>query len=246
MQAMRQDVVSAEVAEDGAQPTEPADSTARHAGSRFGRWLALVVVGGFAWRLVVITLSRGEKVTGDGYEWGRQGNLNASGHWFVSAFTLQPDALRPPGWAMVLTVWAWLGQHSWFRQQILACAIGAATVAVIGIVGRRLAGDRAGLLSAGLAAVYPGLWVFERPLLSEVILLPGVAVMILLAYRFRDRPSLRGAVVLGAMCGVLAMIRSEQILVLPLLVLPLVFGREQSTADDGPDGWAWPSSPCWW
>ena len=188
----------------------------------FGRWLALVAVFGFGLRVLIIGLSHRERVNGDGFEWSKQGNLNAAGHWFVSAFNLRSDALRPPGWAVVLTFWAWLGQHTWFRQQLLSCAIGTATVVVIGLVARRLAGDRAGLVAAGLAAVYAGLWVYERPLLSEVLLLLGVAVMLLLAYRFRDRPSPGGAAVLGCMCGLLAMIRSEQILVLPLLVLPLI------------------------
>lgn len=211
---------------------EPEVGSDRSQVPHFSRWLALVGLCGFALRLVVIVLSRWERVSGDGYEWSKQGNLNAAGHWFVSAFTLRPDALRPPAWALVLTVWAWLGQHSWFQQQVLACAIGTATVAIIGLVGRRLAGDRAGLVAAGIAAAYAGLWVYERALLSETLLLLGVAVMVLFAYRFRDRPSVGRAVVLGAMCGLLAMIRSEQILVLPLLVLPLILaargvGRRQ-------------------
>ena len=167
-------------------------------------------------------LSRHEKVTGDGYEWSAQGNLNAAGHWFVSPFTLRPDALRPPGWAMVLTVWAWLGQHSWFSQQILACVIGSGTVLLIGLCARQLTSDRAGLVAAGIAAGYAALWLYERALLSEVLLLPEIAVFILLVYRFRGNPSLRGAAVLGGMCGVMAMTRSEQILIYPLVVLPVV------------------------
>ncbi len=161
---------------------------------------------------------------GDGYEWSKQGNLNAAGHWFVSAFNLRPTALRPPGWAVVLTVWAWFGQHDWFRQQLLACAIGAATVAVVGLAARRMAGDRVGLIAAAIAAVYAGFWIFERALLSETLLLVAISIVILLAYRFRDRPSLQGAAVLGGMCGVLAMVRSEQVLILPLLILPLIVG----------------------
>ncbi len=189
----------------------------------FGRWLAAIGAAALGLRVLIVVLSRGNRVTGDGYEWSKQGNLNAAGHWFVSAFSLRPDALRPPVWAFVLTLWAFLGQHDWFQQQLLACAIGTGTVVVIGLVGRRLAGDRAGLLAAGIAAVYAGLWVYERALLSETLLLLEVAIMILLAYRFRDRPSLSGAAVLGGMCGLLALTRSEQILVLPLLILPLMF-----------------------
>ena len=200
--------------------TEPPDAAERIV--HFWRWLGLITAGGLGLRLLVVVLSRHERVTGDGYEWSAQGNLNAAGHWFVSPFTLRPDALRPPGWAMVLTVWAWLGQHSWFSQQILACVIGSATVLLVGVCARQLTGDRAGLVAAGIAAGYAGLWLYERALLSEVLLLPEIAVFILLVYRFRCHPSLRGAAVLGGMCGVMAMTRSEQILIFPLVVLPVV------------------------
>ncbi len=209
------------IGRDDVEPTAPGTNTTV---PHFGRWLVLVTAGGFALRIVVVVLSRRERVNGDGFEWSKQGNLNAAGHWFVSAFNLRPDALRPPAWAVVLTVWAWLGQHDWFRQQLLACAIGATTVGVVGLAARRMAGDRVGLIAAGLAALYAGFWIFERALLSETLLLLGIAATILFAYRFRRRPSLSGAVVLGGMCGVLAMIRSEQVLVLPLLILPLVVG----------------------
>ena len=142
----------------------------------FWRWLGLITASGLGLRLLVVVLSRHEKVTGDGYEWSAQGNLNAAGHWFVSPITLRPDALRPPGWAIVLTVWAWLGQHSWFSQQILACVIGSATVLLVGVCARQLTGDRAGLVAAGIAAGYAALWLYERALLSEVLLLPEIAV----------------------------------------------------------------------
>ena len=201
---------------------EPSHVTQPTGVVHFWRWLGLITASGLGLRLLVVVLSRHERVTGDGYEWSAQGNLNAAGHWFVSPFTLRPDALRPPAWAIVLTVWAWLGQHSWFSQQILACVIGSATVLLIGVCARQLTGDRAGLVAAGIAAGYAALWLYERALLSEVLLLPEIAVFILLVYRFRGHPSLRGAAVLGGMCGVMAMTRSEQILIFPLVVLPVV------------------------
>ncbi len=171
-----------------------------------------------------MVLSRGERVNGDGYEWSKQGNLNAAGHWFVSAFNFRPDATPTAG----------LGR----RSDHLGVARPARLVppaivglchrcyhgCVIGLIGRRIAGDRVGLLAAGTAAVYAGLWIFERALLSETLLLLGISVMILLAYWFRARPSLRGVVLLGGMCGALAMIRSEQVAILPLLILPLIVG----------------------
>ena len=190
----------------------------------FWRWLGLITATGLGLRVFVVVVSRHEKVNGDGAEWSAQGNLNAAGHWFVSPFSLRPDALRPPGWAIVLTVWAWLGQHSHLSQQILACIIGSATVLLVGLCARQVAGDRIGLLAAGIGAGYAGLWVYERAILSETLLLPEIAVFLLLVYRFRDAPSIRRCAVLGGMCGVMAMTRSEQILIFPLIVLPAVLG----------------------
>jgi 4-amino-4-deoxy-L-arabinose transferase-like glycosyltransferase len=213
----------------GRDHVEPAAQGSGVKVPHFGRWLVLITASGLALRIIVVVLSRGERLTGDGYEWSKQGNLNAAGHWFVSAFTLRPTALRPPAWAVVLTVWAWFGQHEWFRQQLLACAIGAGTVAVIGLAARRMGGDRVGLIAAGIAALYAGFWIFERALLSETLLLLGISIAILLAYRFRARPSLGGATLLGVMCGVLAMVRSEQVLILPLLILPLIVGARGVT-----------------
>ena len=112
---------------------------------------------------------------------------------------------------------------------MLAGGIGTATVAVTGLAGRRIAGDRAGLVAAGIAAVYAGLWAYERPLFSETLLLLGIAVFILIAYRFRDRPSGKRAVGLGVVCGLLALTRSEQILILPLLVVPLIWTAQAIT-----------------
>jgi 4-amino-4-deoxy-L-arabinose transferase-like glycosyltransferase len=55
---------------------------------------------------------------------------------------------------LILTAWALLGQHHEFSQQLLSCAIGTATVVIIGLVTRQLASDRAGLVAAAIAAVY--------------------------------------------------------------------------------------------
>ena len=192
---------------------------------RFGWWLAVICVVALILRLVIVIQGRHDTLSGDGFVYSGQANLNARGLWFVNIFSpaKQPDALHPPGWTLLLTVWAWLGGHSWLSQQILAACIGSVTVAVVGLAGRRIGGVRVGLLAAGIAALYPGLWVYERALLSETLLLLGIAVMILMAYRFREQPSARFAFLLGIVCGLLALTRSEQILVFVFLVAPLIW-----------------------
>jgi 4-amino-4-deoxy-L-arabinose transferase-like glycosyltransferase len=191
---------------------------------RFGRWLVLICAVALILRLGIVYQGRHDTLNGDGFVYSAQANWNARGQWFVGIFSAAkpPDALHPPAWTLLLTVWAWLGQHSWYSQQVLAAFVGTLTVGIVALAGRRIAGVRVGLLAAGIAALYPGLWVYERAILSETLLLLGIAVMILLAYRFRAQPSAGLAATLGIVCGILALTRSEQILVFGFLVAPLI------------------------
>ena len=190
--------------------------------SHFGRRLAVVAAGALSVRLFVVLHWRGLPVGGDGYAYSKQANAIASGQWFISLLNGHPDALHPPAWPLVLAAVASLGRHSLLSEQVAACVIGTATVVVVGLAGRRIAGDRAGLIAAALAAAYAGFWIYERVLLSETLLLLGIALTLLLTCRFREAPSAARAVAVGAMCGLLALIRSEQVLVLPLLTFPLL------------------------
>ena len=130
--------------------------------------------------------------------------------------------LTSPPWTLVLTAWGWVGLHSWFSQQILACVIGSCTVAIVGLAGRQIGGERVGLIAAGIAALYAGLWVYERALLSETLMMLIIAVLIFVAYRFNERPSIKLAALLGVLAGLLSLSRSEQILVLPFVIAPLI------------------------
>jgi 4-amino-4-deoxy-L-arabinose transferase-like glycosyltransferase len=189
---------------------------------RFGWWLGSITAVGLALRVIVVVTSRNEAVGGDGLAYSYTANRNVTGHWFINIFNQKPDATHPPVWTLILTGWAALGQHSVFRQQLLCCVIGTCTVALVGLAGRRIAGDRVGLVAAAIAALYAGLWLYERALLSETFLLSLVALMVILVYSFRDHPSMVRAGLLGAMCGLLAMTRSEEILIFPLLAIPLI------------------------
>ena len=190
----------------------------------FGWWLALVGAAALALRICVIFRSYHDLVAGDGFWYFGEANLMLRGRPFMDVFTgTIPVALHPPAWILVLTLIAVLGgSHAWFPMQLAASVIGAGTVVMIGLAGRRIAGERAGLVAAGIAAVYAGFWMYERALLSETLLLFEIAVMIILAYRFWERPSGWRAAGLGAMTGVLASTRSEQILILTLIIVPFI------------------------
>jgi len=82
-----------------------------------------------------------------------------------------------------------------------------------------------GLIAAALAACYPFIWVYENEVLSEPLVMLLIATMIWMAYQFLAAPSLRKAIGLGAVLGLLAMTKSDQLALSVLLIAPLILSR---------------------
>jgi 4-amino-4-deoxy-L-arabinose transferase-like glycosyltransferase len=184
--------------------------------------LIALTLAGLVLRLVYVVHYRYTLVGGDGFHYLASANLAERGLWFEFPVGGGPDAHHPPVWTVILSLAAKAGAQPQLGYQIVAVVIGTTTIPLVGLAGRKIAGARVGVVGAALAAVYPGLWKYERELLSEVVLMPLVAVVLLLAYRYRDAPSLPRAVVLSGTCAVLTLARAEQLMLFGLLVLPLV------------------------
>ena len=101
---------------------------------------------------------------------------------------------------------------------------GLLVVLLIGLLGREIGGDGVGLVAAGIAAVYPYLWVNDGLLMSETYAAAAVVAALLLTVRLarREQPGLLEPLALGLTCGVAALARAELLLLAPLLGLPLV------------------------
>jgi 4-amino-4-deoxy-L-arabinose transferase-like glycosyltransferase len=93
----------------------------------------------------------------------------------------------------------------------------------MGLLGRRIASPRAGLVAAGIAAVYPNFWLNDGLVMSETLVILTTAVVVLAAYRFWQAPRRATAIALGATLGLAALTRAEDILLVPLVVIPLAF-----------------------
>jgi 4-amino-4-deoxy-L-arabinose transferase-like glycosyltransferase len=141
--------------------------------------------------------------------------LGSSGHRIPTAFHL-------PLFPAVLAVGSALGATSYEAHQAIGWALGAGTVAVVGLIGRRIGGERAGLIAAVAAAVYLPLAINDSLLMSESLYGLLIAVVLLAALRFREAPGDRRAAVLGAAIGLAAVTRSEALL-LVLLLAPVVW-----------------------
>lgn len=223
------DAEAAETAEteDGAAalgPAEPRDPGAER------RWVwALVAIGlvGLGIRVgYVVGWHDLDSVGGDAYYYHHGANLLADGEGFVHPFAWD-DGVRiagadhPPGYVAVLAVPSLVGLDSIRAHQLTSCVIGAGTILLIGLVGRRIAGRRAGLIAAGFAAVYPNMWLNDGALMSETLaLFLGVAV-ILAAYRAWDQPTVQRFAVLGLSIGLASLARAEAVMLLGLLLVPL-------------------------
>jgi 4-amino-4-deoxy-L-arabinose transferase-like glycosyltransferase len=155
--------------------------------------------------------------------------LLADGHGFVAPFKLYFDhvtvatAEHPPLYSVVLAAPALIGLDSADAFRLAGTVFGAGTIALVGLLGRRLAGDRAGLIAAGIAAVYPTLIGADGALMSETLYGLLTAASLLAAYRLVDAPGVGRAVVLGALVGLTALTRGEALLLLPLVLIPVIW-----------------------
>jgi 4-amino-4-deoxy-L-arabinose transferase-like glycosyltransferase len=195
----------------------------------FGLWLAAIVALGVAIR-VVYTLAVAPwppTIFNDEAYYSTLSQLIARGEGFVRPGEFLgeglsvPTAERAPLFPFALAGLAELGVTGG-DARLLGVVTGAGTIVVVALLARRLAGDRVGLLAAGLAALYPTLIAADGALMTESLygLLSGLSLIA--AYRLLDAPGIGRALVLGAIVGVAAHARAEALLLLPLLLLPVL------------------------
>jgi hypothetical protein len=202
----------------------------------FSTKLALVTVAALAIRLVyALVVMRHRPASGDGSEFHLLARMLAEQGRYIQPFpflqhgVVVPTAEKPPLYPAYLAIGWLLGASSYAAQRALSCLLGAGTVLVIGLLGRRVDSERTGLVAACLAALYPMLVVLDGSGRSESLSVLLVALALLAAYRLRDMPALPVAAMLGALIGLAALTRSESILLLPLLALPAVWGAARNS-----------------
>jgi 4-amino-4-deoxy-L-arabinose transferase-like glycosyltransferase len=132
-----------------------------------------------------------------------------------------PEADHPPLTALVLAPVALFTGDSELPMRFTVALAGVAAVVLIGLLGAQIAGRRVGVIAAAIAAVYPNLWVNDGLVMSETFAVLGTAAVLLFVYRFIRQPTLINAALSGVMAGVAMLARGEELLLLPLLLLPV-------------------------
>lgn len=181
--------------------------------------LATVTALGAAWRLGYLFAVKWDQSVGvnDAIYYSIQAGLNSEGQWFEDGLSGLPGAEHGPLTALYLTPWS-IGSWGAPQQRLAMTVVGIATVALIGLVARRLVvvgrddvalADRAGLIAAAIAAVYPNLWLNDSVVMSEALAILLTAAGLLVAVRNHHRLSTRAAIGVGVLGGLACLARSE-------------------------------------
>ena len=210
---------------------------------RFYLLLGLIVLLGFAVRMAYLLLVKWDQpIWGDAFTYHYTANGIADGlgiqSWVPDVFKQLTDrvprtwglhanangvaAENPPLFPLYLSAFSFVGLRSFHAHMVAQTLLGTASVFVMGLVGRKVMSPRVGLLAALIAAVYANFWIYDPLVISESMGILAGAVMVLMAYRAWERPKLANMVWLGVTFGVAALVRSEFVLLMPLVVIPLV------------------------
>jgi 4-amino-4-deoxy-L-arabinose transferase-like glycosyltransferase len=219
----------------------PTSTPTRRVGA-FGIGLAIITLVGVAGRVASVLATRGDTdlcgfdLCGDALWYSAQAHVIGRGHGFT-AFTdqLVQTADHPPLTPLVLApVSAILGGDTSpvTAQRLTMVVLGGAAIVAMGFLGRKVGGRHGtsvGLLAAGIAAIDANFWLNDIIVMSETIGTLGIIVVLLLVYRFVDRPSLGRAAAVGAVVGVTMLARAELALLLPVAFAPMALWARQLT-----------------
>jgi 4-amino-4-deoxy-L-arabinose transferase-like glycosyltransferase len=196
----------------------------------FERRLALIAFAGLVLRIAYAVHNRDYPVQGDALTFHLEGGYVAHGQGFHNITDGAPTAEHPPLHILLIALFDLLGANSFLSQRIALCVVGTGTVLLIGVAGRLLGGERLGLIGAGLAAVYPMLWLADGSLMSETTYGFLIAATLVCALAYLRAPSAWLAAALGALIALAALTRGEGLALLVLLALPLAWRRPRHLA----------------
>ena len=169
-------------------------------------------------------------VGGDAGFYHSSANLIAHGHFLYRGIFghAYRTAEHPPLYPLVLSLSSLAGGDTLLAHRIVSCVIGSCGVILVGILGRQVADDRAGLIAGAIAAVYPPFVTADGLVMSEPLFVVTVAGALIAALALLRHPTTARAALLGAVIGCATLTRGEGILLLGLLAWPTAIAAQSA------------------
>jgi hypothetical protein len=216
-----------------APAADPSPTRARSPEDRtFVVVLVAIAVGAFVVRVLIITLVDPHVPRlGDASAYHLLGLNLADGRGYIRPFDLVkfhlvvPTAEYPPLHPFLLSLFARAGLRSVEAQRIALAVVGSGTVALMGLLGRRIGGRAVGIVAAAIAALSPMMFLPETTLMSETLFGFLVTASLVLALRVDERPTPWRTVGLGVVLGLAVLTRAEAAVLALLLFAALLRPR---------------------
>lgn len=192
--------------------------------------LALILGFAFALRLAWIVFSDWQPTPGDdAYRYDFAARALAAGRGYIH-LDGTPTAFWPPGYPLLLAAAYRVIGDTVTVAQMLNVVLGAATVGLVYLIGRRTLGERPALVGACIVACFPSLIFFTGVTMSETaftfLALLGVYLLLLEASSEREGASsarsgrsLRLLLASGLILGFASLVRGQALL-LPIILIP--------------------------
>ena len=211
--------------------------------ARFWLLLGVVVLAAGGLRVAyVLIVTRHDDHFYDAAYYQLEADSIARGHGFVDPFATIRDPSAVPGpsaehaplTSLVLVPAALVDDRAIqsLLMRFTMVLVGLGTVVVLALLARELGGDGAGLVAAAIAALDPNLWMNDGLIMSESLCILVVSSLLLVTYRVVRGASWRWVIGLGALCGLLTLIRAELAVLAVVLAVPAVWiGNSQEGVD---------------
>ena len=181
--------------------------------------LSLIALAGLLLREWYTSVENNVRVFTDEFWFITQARRLTAGHPWTNLFDYaNPSAAHGPVTSLFMAPFAWIFPHATAGLRYVIPLIGILSVFGVASALRTVSSERTALIGAGLAAIYPGLWVRDGLVVSEPFAIAGLVWLLALCLRWRENLTGRRSLALGLLVGVVALSRAELSLLGVLLV----------------------------
>ena len=192
----------------------------------------LVIVALALWlRLVYVTELPGQTIRelqpldyllGDAARYDSVATNLLEGKGYRNTKDENPVPVLPPAYPTFLAATYKLSAHSFTAVRIAQAVIGAATCAVVYLIGRRAFNAATGLIAAFLMAVYPWFIYYNRLLITETLFIFLLSLAVLAMLWAGERPVLRNLALAGVLLALVNLTHATALLLPPLFAVWLI------------------------